>query len=129
MALEYANERDQDFDRLEGFLKRFPDKETPIPSLVWPWMTATITQQSITAALVRRLGDRPIESITPYLAIMGAWAKVKVAERLIPQAAWTDDTRELILGLIRDRDSYVRERTLALLETEQYCPTPSKPKN
>lgn len=115
-----------DFEVLEAFIKRFSAKETQIESLVWPWMSYTITLTDIANKLVRCLGDRPVERLMPYRTIMGEWGRIQVGKQLIVKETWDDLARETIFELIRDRSSYVREQILGTLDVHCYCPTPGE---
>ncbi|MEB3229388.1 MAG: DUF5724 domain-containing protein [Leptolyngbyaceae bacterium] len=110
------------FEALEHFLKQFSDPQTTLQPLVWPWMTETLDRTAIGHMLVRQLGDRPVERLLPHLAIMGEWGKLQVAEKLVVRQPWDDVTRDTILGLVRDRTSYVREGVLKLLRQQNYIP-------
>jgi hypothetical protein len=111
------------FEDLEDFLKRFPKPETEMETLVWPWMTASLSQSEIGDQLVKNLEHRSPQRLIPYLPIMDSWAKVQTSKRLVALQPWDDLTRQAVFTLLRDRSSYVREGILSHLKHQRYTPS------
>lgn len=122
------------FEALEAFLQRFPAKETRLEPLVWPWMSESISQAEIADELLRVLyidsaasvANNQVQRLLPYLSMMGNYAKLQVADRLVKSHPWDDERRAAVFGLVSDRSSYIREGVLAQLIREQYIPSPEE---
>ena len=121
---ENAGESDR-FERLETFLSRVPEKEVAIEPLVWPWMSAQLSQRRVGEALKRALGYRPVQRMIPYLSVMDIWPRSRIGTDLVKAQPWDDETKAAVFELVGDRSSTVRESVLRSLK-EHYTPEPAE---
>ncbi len=103
------------FERLERLLARIGDKQAVLPSGVWPWLSFQPHAEPVAGALVDNLGSRPSQLLIAHLPRMSPSDRVRVAERLAALPEWDAEVRAVLLGMLRDRSSWVRDRALALI--------------
>jgi hypothetical protein len=101
------------FERLEEALPRFPEKPQALEPLVWPWLALTAHRQVLADALVHARGDRSIVRLLPYVKLMGAAARSRIADGLrAEQLQLNTAKRELLFQLIGDTSQAVRHPAL-----------------
>jgi len=103
------------FERLERLLARIGNKQAPLPSGVWPWLIFQPHAESVAGALVDNLGSRSPHQLIAHLPRMSPGDRLRVAERLAALPQWDAEVRDVLLGMLRDRSSWVRDRALALI--------------
>ncbi len=103
------------FERLERLLDRIGDKQAALPSGVWPWLVFQAAAEPVAGALVDNLGSRPPRLLIAHLPRMSPSDRVRVAELLAALPEWDVEVRTVLLGMLRDRSSWVRDRALALI--------------
>lgn len=116
-ALEHCPEGLDLFEPLKQLLERMPAKRTDLPPLVWPWAQETADRSDVADKLVESIGKRPPTVLIPYVQSMGYSGKVWLINKLVHGKKEIDAAaRDLLLNLVGDRDSYVREQALRALK-------------
>jgi hypothetical protein len=114
----FANDADESirnsdlFERLERLLPRYPDKETKLKPLVWPWTAYKTSKEEVANALVNSLGQRPPTRLIPHLERMGVYKRAAVVGLLAGQRQWETETRDTLFALVGDASKQVREAAL-----------------
>jgi hypothetical protein len=103
------------FDALTRLIERFPDKPRTVAGLGVEQADITIARAAVAARLVHALGDRPVTDLAAWLPVMNPQSRAQVASLAAGEADWgrapralTTADREILLGLLNDRSSYVR---------------------
>ena len=105
------------FDTFVALMGRMPAKATTLPALVWPWAATGANRSSVADRLAGCLGKRPPTSLLPHLAMMSGHGKRETIKLLKDQKRWDTATRDALLDLVGDRDTYVRKEALEALST------------
>lgn len=103
---------DNVFDRLEKVYPRFPSKRQKQKSLLWPWLELKLSRADVADTMGRNLGKLSIERIIPYVRSMSSNSRYLFISELSKRKKWTGDARQLLLSLIGDTSSLVREGVL-----------------
>jgi len=101
------------FERLERNLARYP-KEVAAGTtepILFPWLTPAVSRDRLGEAMVATLGDRHPERLLPHLPQFSPDARAGVAG-LFGQLPPGDDTRGVLLGLVTDASSTVRDAAI-----------------
>jgi hypothetical protein len=110
---EYARiTNDNIFGRLEKVFPRFPSKRQKQKPLLWPWLELKLSRADVADAMIRNLGDLSIDRIIPYVRSMSSGSRYSLVSELSKRKKWTVDARRLLLSLIGDTSSFVRESVL-----------------
>lgn len=113
-----AIQQDSDaFERLEQVLPNFSAKPKPL-SLVWEWIKLEPSQNLVASALVQNLGTRSPKRLIPYLPHLDSSGRSRVARLLAEITPWDSDIRAVMLDLVRDASSWVREQVMQLLQQQ-----------
>ena len=115
------------FDRLERLLARAPAKKQPTEPLVWPWAVEQLDQQTVAAALLNHVGDRPATRLLPHLDAFdsnGRLALVRLITGvghnkeadLAKLAALDPAARDVLFQLAGDPSPAVRESAVRALK-------------
>ncbi len=103
------------FDRLERLLVRIPDKQTTLKPLVWEWFRLVLDREMAAGQLVECLGQRSPKRLIPHLAMMNPFHRAAVV-RLLEETREKDaETLGILLKLVGDASSTVREAALKSL--------------
>lgn len=109
------------FERLERLIQRVPGKKMLQP-IVWDWMSIQANPEDISGQLVDLLGSRPPLRLVPYLKSMHSFARLKAAKLFQEHIQEAPEYREALFDLAGDRDSYIHENVIRLLEKVQPRP-------
>lgn len=113
-----AIQQDSDaFERLEQVLTHFPTKPRSV-SMVWEWMKLEASQSFVAATLVQNLGERSPKRLIPYLSLLDSYGRTNAARKLAELQPWDSEIRTVMLDLVGDASSWVREQVIGLL---QHC--------
>ena len=104
------------FEILEKILPNYPDKEVELKPLLWDWMQNRVSKDQVLAAMISNLGKRSPGRLLPYLPIMGAGNRYRVAALLADVKIMDDKIRETYFTLAGDSSSGVRELAFKKLE-------------
>lgn len=125
------------FDRLERLLARAPQKKQTVKPLVWPWSIESIDKQTVAAALMNHLGDRPAARLLPYLDTFDSNGRGNLV-RLIAKVKWNEDpdpatlaaldpaARDVLFKLAGDASPSVREAAVGALKRCTITPPESE---
>jgi Family of unknown function (DUF5724)/Domain of unknown function (DUF4132) len=117
------------FDRLQAILPNFPAKTKVLPKLVWEWEKIETSQEVIASAMLSFLGDRSPRVMMPYLSLLNPYSRMDLVllvagiERYaddvkikLASANWDVETRSMLLTMLGDSSTYVREEILRILQ-------------
>lgn len=110
------------FERLERLLKRFPKPTVRVKPLVWPWSSDALERQSVADALLLALADRPLDRIVPYFQFMSPEGRCYAAELLQRPGAMKGEFREVLLRMVGDASTSVREAAISALTKQTLKP-------
>jgi hypothetical protein len=100
------------FCRLEQVYERFPEKRKKQEPLLWPWLELKIARADVADAMGRNLGKLSIDRVIPYVRAMSSGSRGWFVGKLAKRRRWQANARRLLLGLVGDPSSYVRETVL-----------------
>ena len=100
------------FERLEQLLPRVKHKLNNLTPLVWNWLPITLDRELLAGQLVECLGTRSPKRMIPYLSMMNAPGRGRVARVLSESKQKDEETLKALLLLVGDLSSDVRERAL-----------------
>jgi hypothetical protein len=115
------------FERIEVVLSALPPRParststrhaappTPLEPLLWDLSVSAVAREELANLLLSCLGARPPRRLLPYLNEMSAYARAHTAQLLMAAEPHDPAARAVLLGLLGDRTSWVRERALTTL--------------
>ncbi|MCC6149831.1 MAG: DUF4132 domain-containing protein [Planctomycetes bacterium] len=104
------------FERIEHQFKRWTDTKNPSKPVTWPWTTHRFERKELASALLPALGERPATRLLPFIDEMAQDDRAKACNVLSKGGEADAKVRELILKLVGDPGSNVREAALKSLE-------------
>src|SRR5262249_35705060 len=104
------------FDTLLRLIDRLPQKPTAPSGPVWPWVQTAVSRADVSDRLLTYLGKRPATVLLPRLDSMSGHGKSKMIDKLKETKRYDAATREALLKLIGDVNSYVRGKARKALE-------------
>jgi hypothetical protein len=117
-ALQYATpeiQKSDAFERLEENLTRFPEKAKRLPPMVWEWVQVEASQGWVAAAMVSQLGTRSPKRLIPVFNLVSEYQRRDIARLLAELRPWDAEIRGILLGLLGDKNQWVREEGVILL--------------
>src|SRR5262249_30284702 len=111
----------------QKLMERLPDGPRTLPALVWPWSTTDVTPTRVADKLPQYLGERPPQTLIPFLPRMSASGKRATIEKLAKQKKWDDTTRATLFRLISDREKWVRSKVFESLKTYKTAEPEAQP--
>jgi Family of unknown function (DUF5724)/Domain of unknown function (DUF4132) len=117
------------FDRLQAILPNFPAKTKVLPKLVWEWEKIETAQEVVASAMMSFLGDRSPRVMMPYLSLLNPYSRMDLVMMIAGIERYADDvkiklasangdadTRSMLLTMLGDPSTYVREEILRILQ-------------
>jgi hypothetical protein len=104
------------FDTYVRLLERMPEKAKTLEPIIWPWTGTVVRAHSVADKLVGCVGQKPATDLLPYMAKMSGYGKRNTIEKLCEMKRWDAATRDTMLAMLADRDSYVRAQAREALE-------------
>ena len=100
------------FERLERLLPRAKAKQNKLIPVIWDWLPIALDRDQICGQLINGLGTRSPKRLVPYLPIMSALDRWRVARMLQESKHKDAETLQTLLKLLRDASPGVREAAL-----------------
>jgi HEAT repeat protein len=104
------------FERLERLLSRLPHRQNALKPLVWDWMQMSLDREVILDILIDCLGERGPKPLIPYLPLMNPGDRARVARLLNGSKHKDAETMQVLLKLVGDSSSHVRETALLSMQ-------------
>lgn len=105
------------FERIERLISRAPAKTMKLAPIVWPWMQLPWGKQTVGAALLASLDDRPATRLLPHMDCFDVGARQAVVKKLGESAADDPAVRQTLLSLVGDPSRAVRMAACQQLKT------------
>ncbi len=106
------------FERLERLIERFPKPTVRVKPLIWPWSSDSLERQQVADVMMLAVADRPLDRIVPYFQYMSPDGRRAATGLLQGAGALKGPYREILLRMVGDSSSSVREAAIEAL-TEQ----------
>ena len=111
------------FERLTRLYERLPSKPKATEPLVWPWMVFSPCKSIAADALPLALAHRSPLALLPYLDEMSPSNREWVAILLGHQKPFETRSREVLLRLLGDASTSVREQAIRMMKRAKLQPS------
>lgn len=97
------------FDALEKNIDRFPEKQTELEPILWPWCRYGISRDQVLSTMLRNLQGHPPSRLIPYIHMMSVSIRTLMAQMLKDNQKKLDkSSRKAFIDLAGDAGSGVR---------------------
>ena len=104
------------YENLEKLARRLPDKDRTVESIGVEPTGIVLSRGQVAASMLWARGRRPLSALLPWFGAMDVNTRWAFARALGEQQRLTPDLREVLIRMVGDRSSYVRERAVAAVD-------------
>ncbi|MCA8919420.1 MAG: DUF4132 domain-containing protein, partial [Planctomycetes bacterium] len=110
---EYPGQVPDLFERAEEQMPRWRDDKEHGKPITWPWTSHKLERAELCQVMLTALDDRPPTRLLPHFEFMAPHQRERLCELLSDTGSELDDkVRSLILKMVSDRSSDVREAAI-----------------